>query len=631
MHGIRLAIALLALPLTAAVAPAQQSPTEKDTSVEPPHVTMGKRVLAMRNQAKRVSTLVVAADAASYADAIGHWTLERRFPVLIDDGTPGARHNIARFIHGYQPEQILYYAAEADEPSQESIYQSILSAWGAAENQSVPDRWAELKFVPPGVIFASMDDPAWTAALALGADRGQPIVWIDHRPRSLDIVEPQAEAIEWRRSLREAVGSLGYAWSGLGDAIDSVTVCLTMPTKVKIGDKIMAMTDFLARHDDESSWAACGMIFGSESEAAYRAMSALFLQPRSVWFFDGYAGDFGAEYAMDRAAGFFRQAGFDRVLADPRPNAGRRIWRMRQRAGVDAGLVFVNTRGHALWFDLAGDRAYGHDVPFLRQPAAAHFIHSFSAQVPSNPDSISARWLDQGAFVYYGSADEPGLAAFLTPTQVSGRVLTGIPMGFAFRYDSTDVIWKVNYFGDPLFTLGNIPKPISEPIELEGAVNLTERMRSTLRDQNFADSIASLVMLGEHANVVRISKSLLDSRPESLTPDVAETALLSHFYERDYAGLAALYERLPADRRTAARNTTMLWHALRPEIDRITPEQVSLLRLTIRKESADEDAALIAPSLQRVFGENAVRSMYAQLIREADNDQMREKLQRAMP
>ncbi|XOV76682.1 MAG: hypothetical protein ACFHWZ_07465 [Phycisphaerales bacterium] len=243
----------------------------------------------------------------------------------------------------------------------------------------------------------------------------------------------------------------------------------------------------------------------------------------------------------------------------------------------------------------------------------------------------SARWLDQGAFVYYGSADEPGLAAFLTPTQVSGRVLTGIPMGFAFRYDSTDVIWKVNYFGDPLFTLGNIPKPISEPIELEGAVNLTERMRSTLRDQNFADGIASLVMLGEHANVVRISKSLLGSRPESLTPDVAETALLSHLYERDYAGLAALYERLPADRRTAARNTTMLWHALRPEIDRVTPEQLSLLRLTIRKESADEDAALIAPSLQRVFGENAVRSMYAQLIREADNDQMREKLQRAMP
>ncbi|XOV76683.1 MAG: hypothetical protein ACFHWZ_07470 [Phycisphaerales bacterium] len=48
----------------------------------------------------------------------------------------------------------------------------------------------------------------------------------------------------------------------------------------------------------------------------------LFLQPRSVWFFDGYAGDFGSEYAMDRAAGFFRQAGFDRVLADPRPNAG---------------------------------------------------------------------------------------------------------------------------------------------------------------------------------------------------------------------------------------------------------------------------------------------------------------------
>jgi hypothetical protein len=631
MHGIRLATGLIGLMLLASVAPAQQSPPEKDTSAEPAHVTMGKRVLAMRLKAQRVSTLVIASDTASYVDAIGRWTLERRFPVLIDDGTPGARHNIARFIHGYQPEQILYYDAEAGEPTQESIYRTIASAWGASEGQPVPERWAELEFVPPGVVVASMDDPAWTAALALSADRGQPIVWLNHRSGTLNSILPEDNASEWRRTLREQIDALGYAWSGLGDAIDSLTVCLTMPTKVKIDDRIMAMTDYLARNDDASSWGACGMIFGTESEAAFRAMSAVFLQPRSVWFFDGYEGNFGAEYAMDRAAGFFRQAGFDRVLADPRPNAGRQIWRMRQRAGVDAGLVFVNTRGHARWFDLAGDRAYGSDVPFLRQPAAVHFIHSFSAQVPDNPESISARWLDQGAFVYYGSADEPGLQAFLTPEQVTGRVLTGVPMGFAFRYDSSNMIWKVNYFGDPLFTLGNIPKPIDEPITLEGATDLSERMRSTLRDQNFADGIASLVMLGEHANVVRICTSLLASKPDVLTPDVIETALLSHFYERDYAGLAALYERLPADRRDDARNTTMLWHALRPELDRATPEQLSLLRLTIRQESADEDAAALAPALRRAFGENAVRSMYAQLISEADNDQMREKLQRAMP
>lgn len=631
MHGIRFAIGLLGISILASVAPAGQPVPEKDPSAQPAAVTVGQRVLTMRRLAQRVSTLVIVPDTASYAKAISRWTLTRRFPVLIDDGTPGARHNIARFIHGYQPEQIVYYTTEADPPTQDSLYRTIASAWDAKEEQSVPDRWAELKFVPPGVIVASMDDPAWTAALALSADRGQPIIWIDHRPRSLNIVEPQAESTQWRRMLREQVGALGYEWSGLGDAIDSLTVCLTMPTKVKLDDRIMAMTDFLARHDDARSWAVCGMIFGSESEAAYRAMSALFLQPRSVWFFDGYAGNFGAEYAVDRPAAFFRQARFDRILADPRPNAGRQIWRTRQRAGVDAGLVFVNTRGHARWFDLAGDRAYGHDVPFLHQPAAVHFIHSFSAQIPANPESISARWLDQGAFAYYGSADEPGLQAFLTPELVSARMLTQMPMGFAVRYDNNTQIWKLNYFGDPLFTLGNIPEPIDEPIELEGAVNLTERMRNTLREQNFADGIASLVMLGEHANVVRICKSLLASNPDALTPDIVETALLSHFYERDYTGLAGLYARLPADRRTDARNTTMLWHALRPELDRITPEQLSLLRLTIRKESADEDAALIASPLRRLFGENAVRSMYAQLISEADNDQMRDKLQRAMP
>ncbi|MFG0293881.1 MAG: hypothetical protein ACF8MJ_12120 [Phycisphaerales bacterium JB050] len=627
-HAVFAALLLL-IGLASASAQTQTPP--KPTNQTPPALTVGKRVLAVQVRAQRISTLLIAPDAAAYAQAIALWSPEQRFPVLIDDGTPGARHDISRFIHSYKPEQILYLPAGGDDPDPTAIDRALAEAWDAAEGQSAPERWKELQFIPPGVVVATPDDPAWTAALALGADRGQPIIWIDNPNRHLNQIESEDSARAWRAKLRTRIEQLGYSWSASGDDLEALTLCLSYSTKFRLGDRIMAITDFLARNDDNTAWGACGMITGSEAEAAYDAMSALFLQPRSVWMFDGYTGNFGAEYAIDRAAGSFRQAGFDRVLADPRPNGGRATWRARLRAGIDAGLVFVNSSGHAKWFNLADQRAYGSDIPFLRQPAMVHFIHSFSAQFPGITESIAARWLDQGAFIYYGSCDEPGLAAFLTPEQVTGRMLIGIPAGFACRYDSTNIIWKLNYFGDPLFTLANIPAPEDKPIEIDGAVTLKDRMATTLRDQDFENGVAALVMLGRHEDVVRVCRSLAASRPETLTPSLIETALPSHLFEREPAALAKVYNALPPDRAKAPRNTTLLWQALRPELDRLSAEQASLLRLAIRSESADDDAAALAPAMRRLYGEGAVKSMYAQLISEADNDQMRDKLMRAAP
>lgn len=617
------------------VSTAQPNPQPSQGEVTPPSLRVGQRVLATRVQIPRQSTVAIVPDAHTYTRAIAHWSMQQRFPVLIDDGTAQSRHNIARFIHGYQPEQILVLDSigdfDAATPDTDQLDSLVASAWGADFTQSAKQRWQEISFTPPGVVVASPTDPAWTAALALAADRGQPILWIEHTPRSLNIVEPEIDATNWRRDLRERIDALGWSWNTLGDQLESLTICLNMPTKLRQGDRIMAMTDFLNRNDDLSAWGACGMIFGSEAQAAYIAMSSLFLQPRSAWFFDGYEGNFGAEYTVDRAAAFFRQAGFDRIMADPRPNLGLPIWRTRQRSGLDAGLVFVNTKGHARWFDLAGSRAYGSDVPVLRQPAAVHFIHSFSAQLPSSPESIAARWIDHGAFAYYGSADEPGLAAFLTPEQATGRLLTGIPAGFAFRYDNTRVIWKVNFFGDPLFTLGNIPSPVREPIEIEDAKALSDIMRSTLREQNFERGVAALVMLGRHTDVARVCRSLLAERPDDLSAALIETAMLSLFFERESTLLAEMYTQLPRDRASRIANTTMLWQALRPEIETLSADHLSLLRLHIRPESADEDAKLITPAMLTTFGEQAVRSMYAQLIEQADNDQIRANLQRQSP
>jgi hypothetical protein len=635
MKPTKIAIAALLLVLGTLPAPGAAQNQPKPDQAEPPALTVGKRVLAARIRAQPISTLVIAPDAAAYTKAIALWTHEQRFPVLIDDGTPGARHDIARFVHSYKPEQILYLPPSDEPVTQQAIEQAVADAWDAQPGQTVMERWAELGFTPPGVVVASESDPAWTAALALAADRGQPIIWADDRAapvsKSVNQIESEENASQWRQTLRQGIDSLGYQWAANGDDIEALTLCLDMASKVRVDERIMAMTDYLARNDDESAWGACGMIFGSEAEAGFDAMAALFLQPRDVWMFDGYTGNFGAEYAVDRAAGFFRQAGFDRIFADLRPNGTRQIWRARLRGGVDAGIVFVNTSGHSRWFTLAGERAYGSDVPVLQQPAAVHFIHSFSAQSPALPESIAARWMDQGAFIYFGSSDEPGLAAFLPPAQVTGRMLTGIPTGFAFRYDNSNMIWKVNYFGDPLFTLGNIPKPVVRAIEIEGAVPLEDRMRETLRQQDFENGIASLVMLGRNADIVRLCRSLSASQPDALTPTLIESVLPAHLFERDPVAFAALYALLPPDRARTARNTTLVWQALRPELDRVTEQQAGLLRLSIRPESADDDAAALAPALRRLYGDGAVRSMYNQLIAEADNDQMREKLQRAAP
>ena len=42
---------------------------------------------------------------------------------------------------------------------------------------------------------------------------------------------------------------------------------------------------------------------------------------------------------------------------------------------------------------------------------------------PTNPETIAGRWLAQGAFVYFGSVNEPFLLSFRTPRLVGVRTI----------------------------------------------------------------------------------------------------------------------------------------------------------------------------------------------------------------
>ena len=265
--------------LTAASVWAEPPATETDKL--PPAVRLGVRVENVRRQRLVVPTVVVVTDPASYIEAVAGWGPRAYYPVLIDDGTPGAAEDIARFVRGFSPERVVRWSsglapAPSDMIRRERVESALTRAWAMPEEGDVPDSliawFGQMGLVPPGVVVADAGDPAWPAALALAAGRGQPIVWVRIRGGNVQPTKAGAKPVIWTR-VRRGVNSAmpmgdaaalaraieagcrrtGLTWQGLGDDLDAVTICMNCPAKVRGGgggggDKaFLAMTDVIGR------------------------------------------------------------------------------------------------------------------------------------------------------------------------------------------------------------------------------------------------------------------------------------------------------------------------------------------------------------------------------------------------
>ena len=73
--------------------------------------------------------------------------------------------------------------------------------------------------------MTSMDDPAWTAGVALAAGRGLPLVFVDGDFGGPNRELPASRLRELELMFRDGARSTGYEWSGLGDDLDAVAVC----------------------------------------------------------------------------------------------------------------------------------------------------------------------------------------------------------------------------------------------------------------------------------------------------------------------------------------------------------------------------------------------------------------------
>lgn len=671
--SVRMAAAAIGLTLGALAAnenrglaqqPSASQPTAPSQQVRmenlPAPVRLGLRVEGLRRRLGVVPMVIIVPDTASYIAAISGWniaprpndpqTFGLRYPVLIDDGTWRARENIARFVRAFAPAKTLRWRVPDGAPLppdanaiREAVERSTATAWGVNSSDELKALWVKEMYSPPGVVAVSASDPAWPAALALAAGRGQIFAWVS-APGTLVGSMSAEHAKKLNSDIEAACAAGGYQWKDTGDQIDAVTLCLNIPASVRPAEgdpkNLLATTDVIGRDGEDlgKRWAWAGQIIGNEARAAYSAMCALFLQPERAWCFDGYENSGPkADWDATPAAALLEKAKISTLLNDVGDQAAV-SWRARAggmglptntdanrepAAGVNAGFIAVNSSGFPEYFDLSPGQCRASDVPFLHVPAAVHFVHSYSAAHPGDRVTIAARFFERGAFAYVGAVHEPYLDAFVRTAAMTERMLGMGPWGASVRLDNGKV-WKVAVFGDPLWTIGPKAPRIDAPLPLAGAQDVQELLSAALKEKRYADGLAMLVMQGRDADAASLVRLIQKDDPAAMTPDVALAGVMPVFRSPGREGAAGSGERL-------ALLTTLctmlepkyaeepelrdvLWHAAFPSFGRLTEAQVKALGAAIRPEHIDRDAGDLAAAAARSLGRDRAGDLMRTIV-----------------
>lgn len=646
-------------PAAPPVGPSDAKPPELKLQDLPPPFRLGARAELLRQQLPVVPVLVLVPNAASYVEAIARWTPRVRFPVLIDNGSIEARQDIARFTRGFEPKSVVRwnFSPKPNEwpdgvpGRQGAVDRAVNRAWAATpelDAKGMVAYWKSIGIVPPGLVVANMEDSAWTAAVALAAGRAQPIAWIKAR-QNINNPWPMSECDVFDGQVRAAAIATGLAWDRIGDDLDAIALCLHIPSKValvtggrdggnggrpavKEGDHA-ATTDRIGRlpepADHSVRWAWSSQVFGSEPRAAYRAMCSLFIRPRSAWLFDGYQSE-GQPWALwdcTQAAEVLQKADLH-VTLDDSPKQGRADWRARTIAPLDAGVVLVNSMGNCDFFDLKPGRGRPGDTPLLLVPSMVHMVHSWSAQFPAIRETVGGRWMDAGAYVYFGSVQEPFLGAFVPTPNAAARLCAGAAWAAAMRLDQGPM-WKLASFGDPLATLGPAAPRSDAPassLGLAGSIALEDELRDTLKDKRFALAIADLELLGRDNDAGRLAAAVMHDQPAEFTADAAAASIFPLVRSARHDLVAAAYEKLSEKAAADGLMRDALWAAAAHELPATTDRALlELLRKHLRAEQPARDAADLAPTYARIVGKPEAMAMLTQVRSKlTDQNQQRE-------
>lgn len=437
--------------------PFQLPPSAKQ---EPWPVKIGLRTAILRDNIPTVNRIVLVPDEATFLAAIQKWNLKGNWPILIED-----KKYAPMFLQRFGPEEIVRLPSIKQQlPKNQKLQQLMLkataTAWNATDTQTLKAKWTELGWEPPGVVITSENDPARSAAVALAAARGQPLVFLEG---NFGKPNDNLNGTQWKNlqtAVTKAVESTGYFYSQLGDAIDTITIVRQLAVKYQSPqnkDEQLAVTDGLGRHPNGERWAAAGWIYGSQVRSIYQAMCAIFLDSETAMLYDSYPkeGNWG-KYEMEAAASGLKSIGINVELVQ-QPDSSLQTWRSLASKPWTFDLILMNSKGYPKSFQVGDGDAPVDDIPKLQFPAAIHMIHSWSAAAPDDTNTVAGRWLENGAYAYIGSVNEPLLSAFMPPKIIVDRLKRGAPFLIAARQLESSP-WKIATIGDPLMSIAK-PRP----------------------------------------------------------------------------------------------------------------------------------------------------------------------------
>lgn len=619
---------------------------------------MGLRSFQVRMRIAMVDKVVLVPDTATYLDEISRWTLRGRWPVLIEDEffTP-------MFVRAFKPSKIIRRTSIGAMPASVDeknalVKKAITQSWtvpGSDANPNTPaEAFASARFEPIGMVFASMSDPAWTAAVALAAGHGQVLSWLEgpFDPPSSTMGPSQFQELSQR--IEDAANTTTLGYKSLGDAIDAVTICRSMPLKVEVPPGLqwappngsnpkpgeaVAVMDALCRIPDGRRWAIASNIFGDEVRCAYIAMCSLYLSPKSVWMINTYQneGEY-ARYGMTEGSAVLKSAGYETTEFSG-AQASVVSWLNLLMGGFKPDVLFMNTMGNSDFFKMWQTiQCYPEDVPMLQHPMAMHLIHSWSLTSAESRDTVGGRWLEHGIYAYAGSVYEPFLVAFVPPSTVATRMANMVPFLVASRWGDgpIDSVWRVTLFGDPLMVIPPPSTPSQPRIaataldSAKGETDVKESARAALiatktsgAAADYARALGDIVKTGDDAMASQIW-SVAASKGDAVAALCAPIALGPLFRLRQSDAFLAAYRMIPTP---TLIDQDMLWQLWTQQLSSIKDRAVlDWFVKQVRAVRPAVDLSRLAPEIKRVAGVDAAREAVGGWLVKTKDEEARKRI-----
>jgi len=586
---------------------------------------LGARSAQVQRALPILNQVVLVPDEATYLDEISQWSPMARWPVLFEQ-EPFA----SQFIRKFEPEKIWRRQSIGKLDVQtigEQMQHVVASAWGGGA--SIEESLHEVGLPPLGIVLTTVDDPARTGAVALAAGRGQLLKYISSEWGTTNEILGSAKTTQLLNEIDAVLASTGVNYKEVGDTIDAITICQTLPARVTFDvarQNPVAVSDVIGRDLSGERFAWTGWLFGNKARSAYVAMSSLFLSREQYWFCNTYPNQGGwGRYAQGNLPTILPKLGIKLDTIDGTLAAMQEAG----KGGVTSDIVFFTTKGNADFLEMSDTRTSPTWLPILNTPSVLYFVHSWSLKNPGTHTTVGGTWLTRGVYAYVGSSHEPTLSAFVPPTAVLQRTMSLIPFIPASRWYAGDgaysKAWRVNTIGDPLMLCGPkdavlrnvLPATPSTTYQdvIEHANTTSIIAGKEPSDDTFAIAMNEQLMIGCDEAALTLWIDAMEH--STVGPKTARAALPVLFRKKQTDSFLWAFKNLDQPK---WREKDMLWQLVGTSPS--TP--LRLLTQNLRRPYVYDDLVIIADRVARAGGTSAVRSIIDEELKRATGRNKRE-------